>query len=568
MSYSETVSGRAAIVGMGAVFPDSENKEKYWSLIKNGRDAIREIPDTHWKTSDYYDANPKAPDMTYSKTGGFIKPFDFDPMEFGITPNSLEAIDSSHILGLVAAKSALDDAGYGKGGKELPKETTGVILGVTGAQELVIGLGARLGHPLWKKSVLEAGGDQELADDVAKRIAAGYPEWQELSFPGLLGNVAAGRIANYFDFGGVNCIIDAACGSSLGALEMAYMELISKRADVMLTGGVDTFNDIFMYMCFSKTPAMSPDGKAKPFSADGNGTCIGEGVGIVMLKRYEDAVRDGDRIYAVIEGTGSGSDGRGAAVFAPQSKGQIKAIRRAYVSSGINPNTVEMIEAHGTGTKVGDAIELKSLNAVFSEFENSENSSCLLGSVKGQIGHCKSAAGIAGVIKAALSLYYKELPPTIRANPPLPSLCDENSRFYVSDSVRPWISDGKHPRRAGVSAFGFGGSNFHCVIAEDSSCKKEADWEDSVRILGISSDSESGLLSKINSLKGLSWREFSRKAWEYSKDFNPSAPLRLAAAVSEDNYDNASIAAKMEKAAREHRSLPFSEGIFFSDVSA
>ena len=565
MSYSDAVSGKVAIVGIGAAFPDSENKERYWSLIKNGKDAIRGIPGTHWSVEDYYSADPKAPDMTYGRTGGFIRPFDFDPMEFGITPNSLEAIDTSHILGLVAAREALEDGGYGKGGRDFPRESTGVIIGITGAQELVIGLGARLGHPLWKKAVIDAGGDEELAADVSRRIAAGYPEWQELSFPGLLGNVAAGRIANFFDLGGTNCVIDAACASSLGAIDMAYMELVTGRADVMLTGGVDTFNDIFMFMCFSKTPAMSPEGHAKPFSANGDGTCIGEGVGILMLKRLEDARRDGDRVYAVIEGIGSGSDGRGAAVFAPQSKGQAKAIRRAYLSSGINPHTVDLIEAHGTGTKVGDGIELSSLVSVFSEFEGGEGHVCALGSVKGQIGHCKAAAGVAGVIKAALSLYYKELPPTLRCDPPLQPLTEDDCEFRVSSENRPWISDGSHPRRAGVSAFGFGGTNFHCVLEEASPEKTEIDWADAPEIAVLSSDSPDGLRKALAGFRGLSWSDFRRAAFESRKSFDPGAGCVLSIVESVDGYDPASFEAKALRAIGEGASLPYSEGVFFSD---
>ncbi len=564
MNYSNDVSGNVAIIGIGAIFPDSENTKKYWSMIKCGQSAIREIPETHWNINDYYDKDPKIPDKTYGKTGGFIKPVDFDPMEFGIAPNSLEAIDSSHILSLLAAKAALEDGGYGQGGKNFPKESAGVILGITGAQKLAIELGARLGYPIWKQAVLDAGGDEALADDVVKRIASKYPEWQEQSFPGLLGNVAAGRIANHFDLGGINCAIDAACASSLGAVNMAYTELISHRADMMLTGGADTFSDIFMYMCFSKTPAMSSEGTAKPFSENGDGTCLGEGVGILLLKRYEDALKDGDRIYAVIRGIGAASDGRGAAVFAPQSKGQVKAIERAYAQSGISPYTVDMIEAHGTGTKVGDGIELKSLNAVFGSGEDGKKK-CALGSVKAQIGHCKAAAGVAGIIKAALSLYYKLIPPTLISEPALAGLRDKNSRFYLNDKARPWISDNKYPRRAGVSAFGFGGSDFHCVLEEASSRKQEIDWNDDVQIISFSSDSKSEIIKAIRSIEGKSWEEFSKFAFESRQTFDSSKKYLVAAAVSSNNFDFVSLKQRLENAVLEEKSSPFSEGIFFSD---
>ena len=194
MGEADRNTKKIAIIGISAVFPDSENKDRFWSLIKSGSDAIREIPDTHWSVDDYYNEDKKAKDMTYCKTGGFIKPFDFDPMEFGIAPNNLEAIDSSQLLGLYASKYALEDAGYGKNGRQFARDLVGVVLGVTGAQKLAIDLGARLGHPYWKKAVLDAGGTEEMAEDVKERIGSYYPEWQEQSFPGRLGNVDSGRI--------------------------------------------------------------------------------------------------------------------------------------------------------------------------------------------------------------------------------------------------------------------------------------------------------------------------------------------------------------------------------------
>ena len=202
-------------------------------------------------------------------------------------------------------------------GRDFARDRVSVILGVTGTLELVIPLGARLGHPIWRRALDEAGVDEATADDVVRRISDSYVGWQENSFPGLLGNVAAGRIANRLDLGGTNCVVDAACASSLGAVNLAMHELASGRCDVALSGGLDTFNDIFMYMCFSKTPALSPSGDARPFAASGDGTILGEGLGVVVLKRLDDARRDGDRIYAVIRSMGASSDGKGQAIYAP-----------------------------------------------------------------------------------------------------------------------------------------------------------------------------------------------------------------------------------------------------------
>ena len=270
---------------------------------------------------DYFDPDPKAPDRTYAKRGGFLSPVDFSPLKYGIAPNDLEAIDTAQLLGLVGVTQALEDAGYGNE-REFDRSRVSVLLGVTGTLELVIPLGARLGHPIWRRALQEAGVAQEVAEDVVRRIADSYVPWQENSFPGLLGNVAAGRIANRLDLGGTNCVVDAACASSMGAIHLASMELATGRSDMVITGGIDTFNDIFMYMCFSKTPALTPTGDARPFAADADGTILGEGVGILVLKRLADAERDHDKIYAVIRSIGSSSDGKGNAVYAPKPTGR------------------------------------------------------------------------------------------------------------------------------------------------------------------------------------------------------------------------------------------------------
>ncbi len=318
-----------AIIGMGCMFPQAEDLARYWANIRNGIDAITEVPESHWRVSDYFDNDPKAADRTYAHRGGFLTPVDFPLLDFGIAPNSVEATDTTQLLGLMVARQALDDAGYLEN-PTLDRDKVSVILGVTGTLELVIPLGARLGHPIWRRALQSAGVDQATTEDVVRRIASSYVGWQENSFPGLLGNVAAGRIANRLDLRGTNCVVDAACASSLGAVNLATLELAAGRCDLAVTGGLDTFNDIFMYMCFSKTPALSPTGDARPFDADADGTILGEGLGVLVLKRLDDARRDGDRIYAVIRSIGSSSDGKGQAVYAPAAAGQVKALRQAY----------------------------------------------------------------------------------------------------------------------------------------------------------------------------------------------------------------------------------------------
>jgi acyl transferase domain-containing protein/acyl carrier protein/NAD(P)-dependent dehydrogenase (short-subunit alcohol dehydrogenase family) len=525
---------RLAIIGIGCLFPKANDRDAYWANIMDGVDAITDVPATHWPVEEYYDQDQKSPDRTYGRRGGFISPVDFNPMEFNIPPNVLEAIDSSQLLGLVAAGQALKDAGYGPE-RSFDKSRASVILGVTGTLELVIPLGARLGHPIWRSALKDAGVDEKVAQDVVERIADSYVQWQENSFPGLLGNVVAGRISKQFDLGGTNCVVDAACASSLSALHLASMELESGKADIVVTGGIDTFNDIFMYMCFSKTPALSPTGNAKPFDVSSDGTILGEGLGLVVLKRLADAERDGDRIYAVIRGVGSSSDGKGDAIYAPSSAGQKKALLAAYKNSGVTPDSIDMVEAHGTGTKVGDAVEISALREVFGE---ADTPWCALGSVKSQIGHTKAAAGAAGLIKAALALHHKVIPPTIKVQKPQDGITSGATPFYVPTAKRPWLSRKGEPRRAGVSAFGFGGSNFHVVLEEYTPDKKKADWDGTVQLLPLSGATAAALAQGLEGVQtAKSWNELRDLALAARQQFDATAPMRLALVIEREKTD-------------------------------
>jgi acyl transferase domain-containing protein/NAD(P)-dependent dehydrogenase (short-subunit alcohol dehydrogenase family) len=515
-----------AIIGMGCLFPQAEGLARYWANIRRGVDAISEVPESHWRVADYFDSNPKAPDRTYAHRGGFLMPVDFPPMEFGIAPNAIEATDTTQLLGLMVARRALDDAGYG-GDRPLDRDRVSVILGVTGTLELVIPLGARLGHPIWRRALQAAGVDETTTEDVVRRISESYVGWQENSFPGLLGNVAAGRIANRLDLHGTNCVVDAACASSLGAVNLSMLELATGRCDLAVTGGLDTFNDIFMYMCFSKTPALSPSGDARPFDAEADGTILGEGLGVVVLKRLADARRDGDRVYAVIRSVGTSSDGKGQAVYAPSAVGQAKALRRAYAMAGISPATVELVEAHGTGTRVGDAIELSALEEVYRDARPA-GTWCALGSVKSQVGHTKAAAGAAGLIKAALALHHKVLPPTLKVRRPMGSLAGGDSPFYLNTEARPWLSGVGGPRRAALSAFGFGGSNFHCVLEEAELEKPGVDWDGDVQILAFSADDPAEIAASLVPLEGLAaWPEIRTAAARSRAQFRSSHRHRL-----------------------------------------
>jgi len=498
---SEPTQEPIAIVGMACLLPRSPDLAAYWRNIVHAVDCISDVPEDHsWRPDEQWHADPKARDKTYSRRGGFLDKVPFDPMQHGITPNALDATDTSQLLALIVAREALRDAGLDPDGTGWDRERTGVILGVTGTQELAITLGARLHGPTWKRAMQRCGIDDTLADAVVDDISNHFPEWQEQSFPGLLGNVVAGRIANRLDLGGTNCVVDAACASSLAAVQLAASDLRAGRADIVLSGGVDTLNDIFMYMCFSKTPALSRSDDARPFDDAADGILISEGVSIIALKRLSDAERDGDRVYAVIRGIGASSDGKGTAIYAPNPEGQVRAVTRALDEAAVAPETIELIEAHGTGTRAGDLAEVTGLQRVFADVQR-EGRFIALGSVKSQIGHTKSNAGAAGLVKAAMALHQRILPPTAKIEHPNPKMRLEHSALYLNTRARPWVRAADFPRRAGVSAFGFGGSNFHAVLEEHGDATVPPRFAAEAELVLLGADDPKGLRAAIEAAR-------------------------------------------------------------------
>ncbi|MDJ0782742.1 MAG: beta-ketoacyl synthase N-terminal-like domain-containing protein, partial [Desulfosarcinaceae bacterium] len=529
-----------AIIGLSCMFAQADNLKSYWRLLFQAVDAIGDPPLARHGLNSYFDPDPKKPDHIYCNRGGYLSPVDFDPTEFGIPPTALEATDTSQLLGLVGARNALEDAGYGAD-KDFNRGATSVILGVTGTQELVISLGSRLGHPQWRQALESAGIPAAQREEIIRRIGDSYVSWQENSFPGLLGNVVAGRICNRLNLQGTNCVVDAACASSLSAVHLALMELATGRSEMVVTGGVDTLNDVFMHMCFSKTGVLSHTGDARPFSKDADGTVLGEGIGLMVLKRLADAERDGDRIYAVIKGMGSASDGKSNGIYAPKAEGQFRALRMAYDRAGVDPTTVGLIEAHGTGTRVGDEVEFNGLCKLFGQ--DAPRGTCALGSVKSMIGHTKAAAGAAGMIKAVLALYNKVLPPTLKVDSPDPKLKIDESPFYLNTQSRPWIQANGHPRRAGVSAFGFGGSNFHAVLEEYRSEKRTPAWDGSVEILAFSAPHRTALAEMLQQHAAVFQPDatadaLSIAASESRRRFSPSAVCRLLIVVDRQSRKN------------------------------
>ncbi len=455
-----------AIVGMGGLFPGAVDVAAFWQNVVRGIDLVTDVPDSHFKLEDYFDADPKIADKTYCRRGAFLPEVPFDTLANGIPPSMLSSTDTSQLLGLLVARTTLEDCFDGKL-EAADRSRVSVLLGATSGQELFGQMASRLQRPAWEAGMRAAGIPEAEVQAACAKISACFAPWTEATFPGLLGNVIAGRIANRLDTGGTNAVTDAACASSFAAIAMGIDELVLGRADVVLSGGVDTMNDIFMYMCFSKTPALSASGRCRPFDKSADGTLLGEGLGMVALKRLADAERDGNKIYAVIRGVGTSSDGRAKSVYAPVPEGQAKALRRAYEAAGYSASTVELVEAHGTGTRAGDAAELEGLRIAFEESGRKDRQWCAVGSVKSQIGHTKSAAGAAGLLKAALSLHQKVIPPTLHVTEPNPAIDFAASPFYIATEARPWIRPATdHPRRASVSSFGFGGSNFHLTLEE------------------------------------------------------------------------------------------------------
>lgn len=514
-----------AITGISTLFAGSPDWSSLWRNIVAGRDLISDVPPSHWLAADYYDSNPQAPDKVYCQRGSFLDPVGFDALNFGIPPSNVPSTDTSQLLALVLAERLFQDISP-ESLKLIDRERISVILGVTGATELMAHMSARTGRPQWEQGLRDSGFEPDEVTRIADRIASQFVAWQESTFPGLLGNVVAGRIANRFDLGGTNCIVDAACASSLGALSMAVNELRLGQSDLVITGGVDTLNDPLMYLCFSKTPALSASGDCRPFSDQADGTLLGEGLALVALRRLSDAERDGDRIYAVIKGLGTSSDGRSKSVYAPRSAGQARALRRAYQAAGYDPTSVELVEAHGTATRAGDLAEFEALNTVFGE-TGKASQWCALGSIKSQVGHTKAAAGVAGLAKAVLALHHKVLPPTIKVQKPNPQFQIETTPFFLNTEPSPWIRSSDHPRRASVSSFGFGGSNFHVALEEYQgvaerpghcvstpselilvSAASDADLQARISELMAACDASSDVADELRSIAQQSWQRF------------------------------------------------------------
>jgi len=444
---ADTQAEPVAIVGMACLYPGSPDVESFWENILAGRDLVTEVPADRWSVAQYYDQGNPARDKSVSKWGGFIPETPFDPLKYGIPPASLAAIEPVQLLALEVTVQALADAGYSE--RWFDRERTSVIFGAEAGMDLSSQYTFR---NLW----------QQYAGDLPPALAEALPTLTEDSFPGMLVNVVSGRIANRLGLGGVNYAVTSACASSLTAVELGVKELRAQTSSMVLAGGADFHNGIHDYLMFSSVGALSAKGRCRSFDHEADGITLGEGVGVVVLKRLSDAERDGDRIYAVISGIAGSSDGKGLGLTAPRKEGQKRALERAYWQAGILPAEVGLVEAHGTGTVVGDRTELQTLSEVFVA-GGAVPGQTGLGSVKSQIGHTKCAAGIAGLIKVAKALHHRVMPGTQMVTKPNDGYRAGVSPFQLNVDARPWWMAGA--AHGAISAFGFGGANFHTVLS-------------------------------------------------------------------------------------------------------
>ena len=453
-----------AVIGMAALMPDAVSIEEFWQNIIDAHVSIKEVPKYRWDPEIYWEDGAPGnitEGKTYSKIGAFVENYEFDWRRWRQPPGTLPQIDPCQLWAVTVSAAAIENAGYGEGGKELDRARTGVIFANALGGENRSESNLRIFSAEMRKVAIENGVSPEQADAMVEKICEGKPRIDEDTMPGELANVVSGRVANLLDLQGPNYSTDAACASSMASLLDACRLLQTRQVDVMLAGATDRCMEAPTYAKFSAIGALSPS-HSTPFDAKANGFVMGEGAGVLLLKRLSDAISDDDDIKAVIRGVGGSSDGRGKGITAPSQRGQVQAVSRAYSQAGYEPSTVELVEAHGTSTKVGDATELSTLSLLWKGLDGGDH--IAVGSVKSQIGHLKAAAGIAGIMKACNAVYYQTIPPSAGFSDPNPTVKWDQIPFFVPTKAIDWPEPESHPRRAGISAFGFGGTNFHVTL--------------------------------------------------------------------------------------------------------
>ena len=455
-----------AVIGMAALMPDATSIDEFWQNIIDAHVSIKEVSKDRWDPDIYWENGAPGnvtEGKTYSKIGGFVEGYEFDWRRWRQPPGTLPQIDPCQLWAVTVSADAIDNAGYGEGGKTLDRARTGVIFANALGGENRSESNIRVYSAEMRQIAIDNGATPEQADAMVEKMCEGTPRIDEDTMPGELANVVSGRVANLLDLQGPNYSTDAACASSMAALLDACRLLQTRQVDTMLAGATDRCMEAPTYAKFSAIGALSPS-HSTPFDARANGFVMGEGAGVLLLKRLSDAIDDGDDIKAVIRGVGGSSDGRGKGITAPSQRGQVQAVSRAYAQAGYDPSTVELVEAHGTSTKVGDATELSTLSLLWKGLDGGDH--IAVGSVKSQIGHLKAAAGIAGIMKACNAVYHATIPPSAGFVTPNPTVEWDEIPFFVPTKALDWAKPESNPRRAGISAFGFGGTNFHVTLEE------------------------------------------------------------------------------------------------------
>lgn len=418
-----------AIIGMGCRFPGAKNVGEYWQVLSKGIDAVREVPASRWDVNEFYDPDPATVGKTNSRWGGFLENIDeFDPHFFGISPREAAQMDPQQRLLLEVGWEALEDAGMVI--EQLAGSRTGVFTGITSM-------------------------------DYSTLSAKDFHLIDAYTAPGNAHSVSANRISYLLDLRGPSIALDTACSSSITALHLACSSLRNHECDLALAGGVNAILSPSGIIYFTKSGLTAQDGRCKTFSAQADGIARSEGAGIVVLKRLDEAQANGDHIYAVIRGSAVNHNGRTNGISAPSRWAQTALLEETYQRAGIIPGQVQYLEAHGTGTSLGDLMEAQALGAVLSKGRPS-GSRCFIGSVKSNVGHLEAAAGVAGLIKVVLMLNHRQIPPSLHCETPNPKIPFDDLGLEVPQHLMPWPDDG--PELAGVSAFGFGGANAHVII--------------------------------------------------------------------------------------------------------
>jgi len=451
-----------AMIGIACRFPGgADTPSKFWKLLTEGVDAVVQAPPSRWDAHDFLDQGLKTPGKMYTAQGGFLKEDieQFDAQFFGISPNEARAMDPQHRLLLEVSWEALENAFQVP--EQLKFSRTGVYVGISG-------------------------------DDYAlnHRHSARPETIDAYSITGSTFSTAAGRISYLFGLQGPCMALDTACSSSLVAIHQAVKSLQSRESNLALAGGVNLILHPFMHIGFSKLQAISPDGRCKTFDASANGYVRGEGCAMIVLKRLEDAQRDGDRILGVIKGSAINQDGKTNGLAAPNGKAQQAVIQEALADAKLSPNSVDYVETHGTGTILGDPIEVEALAALYGKNRNRD---LLLGSVKTNIGHLEPVAGMAGLAKILLSLEHQQIPKNLHFQSPNPHIPWDSIPLNVIAESVPWKKNDAL-RTAGLSSFGFSGTNAHLIISEYAEAEKlEPDNLNQYQILNLSAQDSNGL---------------------------------------------------------------------------